>query len=311
MIESIKRVDARWWGIALLVLLTLAALALGYLASAALFPTPKIGIIHIDQIIYSSQRPYYTLPLNYAAEHDDIAAVVLLIDSPGGSAVTSEELFYRISQLRQLKPVVATVNSMAASGSYYAAVASNYIYSKPAALIGSIGVVSGSPSQAPPSEDVLTTGPFKGSGSSVVDWVRGMESIKEAFVTNVYDQRIYTLENMHDPSRADLLPDKDHLATGQAWIATVAYDIGLIDGLGSDLDAIQKAASLAGVRNYEVIDLTGLTVYDDPTFFTSLENAPPDWLNFAGLSSFADESEGETEASPWSSYLYLYLPPAE
>ncbi|MCH6559238.1 S49 family peptidase [candidate division KSB1 bacterium] len=79
---------------------------------------------------------------------------------------------------------------------------------------------------------------------------------------------------MHDQSRAERLPDKDQLATGQVWIAPVAYDIGLIDALGSNLDAIQKAAELAQVTNYEVIDLTFLTLFGDPTYIGSA--LPPD-----------------------------------
>jgi protease-4 len=251
-------------------------------------------------------------------EHRDIVAVVLVIDSPGGSAATSEELFFRLVQLRSQKPVVASVNRLAASGSYYMAIAANYIYSKPAALVGSIGVVSSLPGVARPTEFDANTGPFKASGSSEVDWIRGMESLKNAFVSHVYEQRIYMLEHMHAESRADLLPQKDFISTGQVWFAPEAYEIGLVDALGSDLDAIQKAADLAHVANYEIVDLTGLTIFDNPTFTLSAErheleeNSQPDGselpVNPNVLPAWS-EALLEDSNDPWPDFYHIYLPP--
>lgn len=276
--------------------------------SNQLLPKPKIGIIYVDQTITAEIMPYFSLPINYAMEHDDIAAVVLVIDSPGGSASTSEELFFRLVQLRDKKPIVASVNRLAASGSYYMAIASNYIYSKPAALVGSIGVVSGLPGTARPTEFDANTGPFKASGSSEVDWIRGMEGLKNAFVSHVYEQRIFMLEHMHPESRAAVLPPKDLISTGQVWFAPKAYEIGLIDALGSDLDAIHKAAALAHVANYEIVDLTGLTVFGDPTFMLTSDRHSID--EAAGTPAWsAALLEGEQD--PWPNFYHIYLPPTE
>ena len=282
-------------------ILALIAFLVGLGISALALPKPQIGVIYVDDVISAQFLPYLSQPMNYAMEHDEIAAVVLIVDSPGGSASVSEELFYRTLQLRDKKPVVSSVRNLAASGSYYMAVASNYIYSKPAALVGSIGVVAGIPGVANPTEFQATTGPFKSGGSTAVDWIRGMEVLKDAFVGHVYEQRIYMLEHMHPESRAALLPDFDHIGTGQVWFAPVAYDIGLIDALGSDLDAIQKAAELAHVANYDIVDLTGLVIYDDPEFYFGMEaeRAQPDW------------SQELLTEGPWPSFYHLYLPPEE
>ena len=303
----------KMWGTLAVVMLSLIALGVGFGLSAAIFPRPKIGIVHIDTVIDPFIRPYFTIPLTYAAENRDVAGVVLLVDSPGGEASTSEELFYRVVDLREDKPVVATISRLGASGAYYTAIGANYIYAKPAALVGSIGVIAGIPQSDAPSEFNVTTGPFKGSGSSQVDWIRSIDVIKESFVTNVEDQRLYALDNMHDDSRIDVLPDKDQIATGRVWIAPVAYDIGLIDALGSDVDAIKMAAQLAHVRNYEVIDLTTLAFFDDPTFI--FQANPPDITSLAlpqvQAAENRDGSGDYIDEGLWPVFYHMYIPPSE
>lgn len=292
----------------LLVLGAILLFVVGAGLSEQLLPKPKIGVIYVDQVISPELMPYFSLPIRYAMEHEDIAGVVLVIDSPGGTASTSEELFFRLVQLRDRKPVVSSVNRMAASGSYYMAVASNYIFAKPAALVGSVGVVSGLPGVARPTEFDANTGPFKGSGSSEVDWIRGMESLKNAFVSHVYEQRIYMLEHMHTDSRAGVLPAKDFISTGQVWFGQSAYDIGLVDELGSDLDAIKKVAELAHVANYEVVDLTGLTVFGNGAFMLSAEPRPIDAVTQSDAWLAAIE---EAEADPWPDFYHIYIPPTD
>lgn len=299
------------WPIVLVVTITVIAILGGYFASSALNPKPIIGVVHIDYEIDYWYQSYFIYPLQYAYQNDDIAAVVLLIDSPGGSASLSEELFYRVLELREKKPVVATIDRLGASGSYYIAAASNYIFSKPAAFVGSIGVISSAPREIRPNESTLTTGPFKGSGASLVDWVRSMDIIKDVFVTNVYNQRLYALEHMHDPSRARFLPERDLIATGQVWIAPAARDIGLVDEIGSNLDAIAKAAELAHVRNYEVLDLTRYTLLEDETsiFSISLPEGPLPLdsqiqLDLQPVDDFIEEG-------PWQKLYFLYVPPEE
>jgi protease-4 len=299
------------WVIVIVVIVTVAAVAGGYYLSDTLRPKPIIGVVRIDWEIDYQIQAYFLYPLNYAYENDDVAAVVLLIDSPGGSAALSEELFYRILDLRQKKPVVATIDRLGASGAYYIASASNYIYSKPAAFVGSIGVISSAPRESKPTETTLTTGPFKGSGASLVDWVRSLDIVKDIFVTNVYDQRLYALENMHDPSLANILPERDLIATGQVWIAPAARDIGLVDEIGSNLDAIAKAAELAHIRNYRVLDLTYYVLFNDET--TIFSNTLTDEPLSIGVKTFPDiEPEDDfIEAGPWQKLYFLYVPPVD
>ncbi len=291
---------------ALIWLAVIAASVLLFFAgtaiSNALYPTPQIGLIYVDTVISGRGMPYFTIPLTYASEHDEVVAVVLMVNSPGGSASVSEELFYRTVDLRDKKPIVVSTNSINASGAYYMSMGANYIFAKPAALVGSIGVVAGIPRSGELNEFTATTGPFKGSGSTQVDWIRGVEAIKNAFVTNVHDQRSVLLDIMHEPSRADRLPDKNHISTGQVWFAPDALENGIIDELGSDMDAIRKAAELAGVANYEIVDLTGLTLFGDGSFLFN--------TNIADRSAeFVDPVISLESDSPWPSFYHLYLPP--
>lgn len=299
------------WSMVLFVIITIVAVVGGYYLSDTLNPKPIIGVVRIDWEIDYQIQAYFLYPLNYAYENDDIAAVVLLIDSPGGSAALSEELFYRVLELREKKPVVATIDRLGASGSYYIASASNYIFSKPAAFVGSIGVISSAPRESRPTESILTTGPFKGSGTSLVDWIRGMDIIKDVFVTNVYDQRLYALENMHDPSRADILPERDLIATGQVWIAPEAQDKGLVDEIGSNLDAIAKAAELAHIRNYRVLDLTYYVLFEDETsIFSNTFPEGPLPIEAKTLSDI-EPVDDFIEAGPWQKLYFLYVPPGD
>jgi protease-4 len=270
--------------------------------SSRIFPKPQIGLIYVDTVISGQGMPYFSIPLNYAAQHDEIVGVVLVVNSPGGSASISEELFYRTRNLRDQKPIVVSVMGINASGAYYMSMGANYIIAKPAALVGSIGVVSGIPGEGSLSENQATTGPFKGSGSSEVDWIRGLEVIKNAFATNVFDQRSFLLENMHSESWLDRLPAIQNFATGQVWFAPDALKLGIIDQVGSDLDAIAKAAELAGVSNYEIVDLTGLTLFGDGSFLFNTDIA-------GRAAQFVDPEINIIADGPYPTFYHLYIPP--
>lgn len=289
-----RRWAARWRWLALLLVL-LAGLLAGLFLSRAVTPRPKIGIVRLYDTIDYNTMPYYLGPLQLAAEREDIAAVVVLVDSPGGLATVSEELFFTILGVRDVKPVVASIEGIGASGSYYAASAANYIIARPAATVGSIGVISSYPDEAPPDDETYTTGPFKGSGQSTVDFMRDIETIKQVFLSHVYDQRSYALEHMHSPSRLDSLPPREMLATGQVWVGTRAYQIGLVDALGSNQDAFEKAAELAGISNYEMVDLLAAFLERDEEY----------------RGYYAPEDRSWLEQGSWVQFYHLYLSPDE
>lgn len=295
--EQLQSSFRRMWGWVLAGLVIIVGLALGVYFSEMVSPVPKIGIVRLyDVIDYYSAAGYFGA-LNLAATRSDVKAVVMLVDSPGGYAFVSEDLFYTITRLRASKPIVTSIEGIGASGSYYASAGTNYIYARPASIVGSIGVIASLPEVNPPDEDTLVTGPFKGSGSSITDFTRGVQVIKETFLGHVYDQRSFILENMHSPSWKDRLLPRESIATGQVWTGAEALDIGLVDALGSNRDAIQKAAELAGISNYQVIDLTYLFYYDDDTYL--------------GYSADAEQHAEWFHSGPWVEFFHLYVMPED
>jgi protease-4 len=242
ILEPVRGFLARpWvrWG-----LLTLLALGVGWVAAVLLIPAPRIGVIRFADVIWSDTVISLEDQLRHAAEDPSIRAVVVEIDSPGGEAAASERLYFDILRLRQSKPVVVMVDSMAASGGYYMAAAADAIYCTPSSDVGNIGVISVYPESSFVVEDYLFTGPFKAFGSPRDSFVRQMEVLKDSFLECVFAQRGDRLQ-----------VDQDTLSRGEIYVGTRALQMGLVDGLGSREDAIAHAASLARVHHYTVVDV--------------------------------------------------------
>jgi protease-4 len=191
-----------------------------------------------------------------AARQDDrIAAVVLEIDSPGGLSTSSEKAFYSLLELRNDKPLVVVVDSIAASGGYYMAVAGNRIYAAPSSFIGNVGVRGPRPFDPQLFPDELSTGPYKLSGGDRFDQIRQLDLLKDAFVGNVVHQRSQSPQN---PLRIDAAT----VAEARLYVGSEALALGLIDAEGSVSDAIRTASELAGVRDYTTQDLLDFLGFD-------------------------------------------------
>ena len=167
-------------------LLALLGLILGTLISVPVIPRPNIGTISISGVILEQTYTDDILDmLSYARYESSIKAVVLKIDSPGGAAGVIEQIYLDLLQLRQCKPVVTSVGASAASGGYYIAVASNFIYAEPTSLLGSIGGWISLPSPEELGEDILTSGPFKATGGSQRRVVGMLDTFRQQFVAAV------------------------------------------------------------------------------------------------------------------------------
>jgi protease-4 len=175
--------------------------------------------------------------------------VVLEISSPGGDAGSSEKLYHAMLQLRQQKPLVVAIDGTATSGGYYMAVAGNKIYATASSDVGNVGVIIGRPFDPEILPGLLTTGPFKLSGGSRFDNVYRLELVKEAFVGSVVHQRSHSPYN-------PLQVDARTVAEAHLYVGSEALAVGLIDAHGSHSDAILDVAELAGVKKYQVLELT-------------------------------------------------------
>ena len=241
--------------ILLVLIVVVLPLIVGLYAAPRLVAQPKVGVIRLSYDINSGTSYEITEQLNYAREHGDIKAVVLIINSPGGSAAYSEELYLAVLNTREKMPVVASIDLMAASGAYYMAAAANEIYAKPTSNVGSVGVIAQLPTEVYIEEDLLTTGPYKAFGGTRDGSVRQIERAKFAFLQAVSVGRDERLKiSLTDLSRAEIY-------TGvQAW------EYGLVDDLISTEEAISRAADMAHVKNYEVVELYPLTFNSDVNY---------------------------------------------
>ena len=228
----------------------LAALgvAAGLLIFFYAFPgKPSIGVIDVPFTVITEDSSYVISEyLNYARRDDSIKAVVIKISSPGGGAASSERLYRETEKLAEEKPVVLVMNGLVASGGYMMAMGATHSYAQTSSLVGNVGVVSFSDPLIPPlpDESLLVTGPYKLSGFSRQEWFGNLEDLKEAFAQIVISER-------GDRLRIS----RDELVQGRLYVGIQAVRLGLVDELGGDNDAFTKAAELAGISNYGLVDV--------------------------------------------------------
>jgi len=235
----------RHWIFIYAFLLTLGVVA-GFLILFLVFPgKPKVGIIEIPFTVINADSAFVIGEmLDYARRTDSIKAVVIKLESPGGGVAASEDLFIKTLRLREEKPVVISVGGIAASGGYLMSMGANYIYAKPTSFVGSVGVVLTLPRPSRPSERIIRTGPFKRTGASERTFTEIAEEIKEAFLKTVLTFR-----------RDKLRITPEELAEARIYTGMQALRLGMVDALGSDVDAERKAADLAGISHYGRVDV--------------------------------------------------------
>ena len=269
-------------------------LTLGTVLALLLVRPPQVGVIRFRGLIWSGSVDDVGQLLDRVQQDRRIRAVVLDIDSPGGEVTATEELYYRLLTLREHKPVVVTVGDLAASGGYYMAAAGDYVYAKPASLVGNVGVISFLPpadEQRFADEDYVSTGPFKFSGGSRGDFVRQIELMKLAFLEAVYAQR-----------GDRLTVDRETLAGGEVYMGLQAVRLGLIDELGSGGEAVAKAGQMAHLAHYQVIDVSQAVFGDEQ---------PQELAQYRRLLALVDrQSDALYPHGSWRQALYyLYVEP--
>jgi len=236
--------------ILLVILVIIVPLAIGIYMAPRVVPEPQIGIIRLNYDIFGPTAEEFKAQLAYAREEPSVKAVVIIINSPGGTANDSEEIYLDVLNTRRQMPIVSTVDFLAASGAYYVASATDEIYAKPGSLVGSIGVIGSLPDTFFIEEDIQTTGPYKSFGGTRDGFARQIETLKEVFLNAVAAGRGEEL-------------DLETLSRAEVYDGIKAEKLGLIDGIISTQEAIARAAELAGLRNYEVVELYPLTFLEE------------------------------------------------
>jgi protease-4 len=178
-----------------------------------------------------------------------VPAVVLDIDSPGGSAAASDYLYLALKRLAEKKPLVAHIRGTGASGSYLAAMAARRIVVAPSSIVGSIGVISAGP-RLPKLLDRLgirveehRAGRLKGMGAPWRDETDEEGGREQELVDAFYERFVDRVVAGRGLERARVL----ELATGEVWLGSQAVELGLADAIGDLDDAVEAAAAIAGV----------------------------------------------------------------
>ena len=272
------------WGTGNVFLFILLPLIAGVLISL-LIPRPAVGVIYLNDAIQNNTAQEMVQEIIYARQDPQIKAVVLVLNSPGGTVSDTESVYMELNRLRETKPVVTDVDDMAASGAYYIAVGSDYIFAKPSSEIGNIGVIGELPPQPSVLGEIYSTGPYKLWSSPRDQFVREMETLKEGFLKAVELGRGSALK----------LPEETILR-GQIYTGTEALHDGLIDALGTQSQAFDKAASMAHITHYQLVDLSGKV----------------DASSAGQPAFFMQNQDGINTAYPQDPGLYmLYIPQAE
>lgn len=194
--------------------------------------------------------------LDRLANDDNIKAVVLRINSGGGSAYASEQMWRAIQLLKKKKPVVVSMNGMAASGGYYMSCGADYIVAEPTTLTGSIGIFG----MIPDASELLTD--KLGLHFDMVKTNKGADfgaqgrafNADEANVMQQYVNRGYRLFISRVAAGRHITPEQvDHIGQGRVWTGSQALKIKLVDKLGTLDDAIAEAASRAKLKDYDIL----------------------------------------------------------
>jgi protease-4 len=219
-----------------------------------------IGLVRFEgEIDFATANNLITL-LEAARRDERVRGVVLELLSPGGFATSSESIFYTLLNLRAEKPLVIVIDGLAASGGYYMAAAGNRIFSPASAYVGNVGTRGGRPTDPFLPPDELSSGPYKLEGGSRFDQIHQLQLVSQAFVQNVVTQRQASAVN-------PLKISPEELAEARIYLGSEALALGLIDAEGGRTDGIQAAAELAGLADYDVVDL--------PEFLGLLPISPP------------------------------------
>jgi protease-4 len=192
--------------------------------------------------------------LRRLSEDADIAAVVLRVDSPGGSALASDLMLREIERLQEVKPVVVSMSDLAASGGYYIAAKAESIVAEPATLTGSIGVVAGKlvtrrfeEELLGVTHDPLRRGANAGIFTSTEPFTEAQEAHLQALIERTYERFLDHVA----AGRGMATSDVEEVAGGRIWTGERAAGLGLVDELGGLERALDLARAAANLEPHE------------------------------------------------------------
>ncbi|MCL5984965.1 MAG: signal peptide peptidase SppA [Actinobacteria bacterium] len=241
---------------------------------ASSFSGDNVALIRMDGLISSSgggslfsgagTSPETIINQILTADGDSsVKAILIRINSPGGSAAASQEMYLEV--LRAKKPVIVSVGDVCASGAYYVSSAADFIMASPSSLVGSIGVITEISNYEELYKKlgvkfiIIKQGKYKDLGDPGREpTAEEIEMLKEQG-EKVYDRFIKDVASGRNIDEASVR----EMATGMVFLGQDALDMGLIDGIGNYEDAVMKAAELGGIKGRpNVIDYSMPDIWD-------------------------------------------------
>lgn len=277
---------------------------------------PKILLLDIQGVIretpgstsFLGTRPESMLSrlreeLDLARRDDSIRALLLRINSPGGTATASDILYEEILRFKREAgiPVIAQLMGMATSGGYYVAASADEIVAHPTTVTGSIGVIfsglnfSGLMKKIGVENQTITSGPYKDAGSMI----RPMSADERAQLQSVLDDMFVRFKSVVTTSRTNLSADQvDALADGRIYSAPQALAAGLVDRIGSLEDSVGVVEQRAGIEDARVVTYHRPREYRNNLYTRG--PTPPPQLKIELLPDWPD--------IPRPAFLYLWAP---
>lgn len=267
------RPSASKWLIVVVVVLALTVFlgccgAFAALSMVGSDPTATFGdtvaVLHVDGVIAGTGSSIdgvispeeFLSYLDQAASDPNVKAVLLRVDSPGGTVAASQEIAIEVARLSEIKPVVVSVGDVGASGAYMVASQCDKIWANRTSAIGSIGVITEIPNveglldKLGVEFTVLTAGEYKDAGSPFRSLTATETAMIQTEVDVAYDEFVSMVAEGRGMDEAEVR----ELATGWAWSGVRARELGLVDELGTYNDALDDAADLGGIEgDYSVI----------------------------------------------------------
>jgi len=180
---------------------------------------------------------------------DNVKAVVIRIDSGGGSAFASDQIWTAVKRCAEDKPVVASMGDVAASGGYYIPMGADYIFALPMTITGSIGVIGGKPNAKGLYDKIGldTDSVSRGRTSNMFEINRAWRPEERAILMDLMNRIYVDFKTKVAECRGKTVDEIQEIAQGRVWSGRDALEIGLIDELGGLFDAVDKAEELAGL----------------------------------------------------------------
>jgi len=222
----------------------------------------KVAVITISGMIVSSADGYVARQIRQASEDTRVKAIVLRVDSPGGTMSGSDYYLHLLKQMKSKRkvPIVVSMGGTAASGGYYVSMVGEEIYAEPSTITGSIGVIASLFDASELMKTIgvemtpIVSGPHKTMGSFTKPMTEEERALWQRLIDDNFD-RFKSIIREGRKRFADNPEELDKLATGEIFTANDAVANGLIDKIGFLDDAIERAGRLANIveREYKVI----------------------------------------------------------